>query len=88
MANRLQRANAVLVRGISEAQAINVGTIEVLRNVTAVLVPLSVSVLPNRQRLVPAIDRVVARGYDTAVRLVEAQYDLALSALSRVGTAA
>ena len=88
MANRLQRANTVLVRGISEAQAINLGTIEVLRNVTSVLVPLSVAALPRNERLVPALDRVVARGYDAASRVVSAQYDLALAALDRVGTAA
>lgn len=81
-------ANAAVAEGLRQAKDINLAAIGVLESLTSVLVPLSVSILPGSEELVPTIDTVVHRGFDTLVKVVASQYDFGLSALDQLGTVA
>jgi hypothetical protein len=81
-------AHAAMAEGLRQATDIKLATIEVLKSLTSVLVPLSVSVLPKSEHLVPAIDTVVDRGFDTMVKLVESQYEFGVATLDQLSSAA
>jgi hypothetical protein len=80
------QASTGLEDSLHQAHDINVATIDVLRNLTSVLVPMSVNALPNADTLVPAIDTAVARGYDALLQAVESQYDFAFKALGQLNS--
>lgn len=81
-------ANTAVADGLRQAKDINVATIKVLQGLTSVLVPLSVSMLPNSEKLVPAIDTVVGRSFETVLTVVASQYDFGVAALDQLGSAA
>jgi ABC-type branched-subunit amino acid transport system substrate-binding protein len=81
-------ATTAIAEGLQQAKDINLATLEVLQNLTSVLVPLSVSMLPKSEKLVPAIDTVVDRTFATIVKVVDAQYKLGATALDQLGAAA
>jgi hypothetical protein len=60
-------------------------TNDVVNSITSVLVPLSVFVLPNSEKLIPAIDTVVDRNFDIVTKLVEWQYEFGVAALNQLG---
>jgi hypothetical protein len=64
----------------------NGATTEVLKSITSVLVPLSVFMLPNSEKLVPAIDAVVDRNFDIVTKFVEWQYEFGITALNLLGS--
>ena len=68
----LQTATSSLTESLRQARSIHEDSIEVLRDLTAVLLP------------VPALDGAVQRGFDTLVSVVGSQYDLATSLLERI----
>jgi len=49
---------------------------EVLKSITSVLVPLTVFMLPNSEKLIPAIDTVVDRNFDIVTKFVECSTSL------------
>jgi hypothetical protein len=61
---------------------------EVLKSITSVLIPLSVFMLPNRETLIPAIDKVVDRNFGIVLKVVEWQHELGAAALSHLGSVA
>ncbi|MGA8015445.1 MAG: hypothetical protein WCB85_05960 [Candidatus Dormiibacterota bacterium] len=83
----VEQSKAALVDGVKQAEEITLSSIDVLRAVTALFVPLSVVALPNGDRLVPTLDTVVTRGYEAVSKVVEAEYGFAVAALERVGAA-
>jgi hypothetical protein len=44
--------------------------------------------LPNSEKLIPAIDTVVDRNFDIVTKFVEWQYEFGIAALNLVGSAA
>ena len=87
MAEYTRTANATLAEGLQQAQDIRLATIEVLKSFTSVLVPLTVSMIPQSEKLLPAIDSVVDQGFDAVVKLAEAQYQFGVSALDQLSSA-
>jgi hypothetical protein len=81
-----EQASSGLKDGLRQAHDINVATIDVLRNLTSVMVPISVATLPNADKLVPTIDSAVTRGYDALLKAVEAQYEVAFKALGQLNS--
>jgi hypothetical protein len=81
-------ANAAVAEGLRQVTDIKLATIEVLKSLTSVLVPLSISMLPKSEELVPAIDTVVDRSFDTVVKVVELQYEFGVAALDQLSSAA
>jgi hypothetical protein len=81
-------ATTAVAEGLQQAKEINLATLEVLQNLTSVLVPLSVSMLPKSEKLVPAIDTVVERTFATIVKLVDSQYKFGATALDQLGAVA
>jgi len=81
---------ALYARVSSDRQAkdINLAAIGVLESLTSVLVPLSVSILPKSEEIVPTIDTVVHRGFATLVKVVASQYDFGVSARDQLSNAA
>ena len=79
---------AAVVDRLRQAKEINLAAIGVFESLTSVLVPLSVSMLPNAEQLVPNIDTVVHRSFDTFAKAVESQYELGFAALDQLGSAA
>ena len=61
---------------------------EVVKSITSVLVPLSVFMLPNSEKLIPAIDTVVDRNFDIVTKFVEWQYEFGVSALNQLASVA
>lgn len=80
----LKKANGAVIDGLGQAQDINLGAVEVLRNAASLLVPLSVAVLPQGKQLVPTLDGAVNRAFDVAADMVEAQYSFAADAVRRL----
>ena len=88
MTDYTRTANATAVEGLRQAKDINLAAIGVLESLTSVLVPLSVSILPKSEEIVPTIDTVVHRGFETLVKVVASQYDFGVSALDQLSNAA
>ncbi|MDQ2959629.1 MAG: hypothetical protein M3R48_01050 [Candidatus Dormibacteraeota bacterium] len=80
-------ASDTAIENLQQAKDISLASIEVLKSLTSVLVPLSVSMLPKSQELVPTIDTVVNRSFDTIVKVVESQYKVGTDALHQLGSA-
>jgi len=57
-----------------------------LKSITSVPVPLSVFMLPNSEKLIPAIDALVDRNFDIATKFVEWQYEFGIAALNQLGS--
>ena len=68
----LQNATTSLTESLRQARSIHEDGIEVLRDLTAVLLPL------------PVLDGAVQRGFDAVVSMVGSQYDLAARLLERL----
>jgi ABC-type branched-subunit amino acid transport system substrate-binding protein len=83
-----RNATTAVAEGLEQAKDINLATLEVIQNLTSVLVPLSVSMLPKSDKLVPAIDNVVDRTFSTVVKLVDSQYKFGATVLDQLGAAA
>ena len=81
-------ANTAVTEGLNQAKDISLATIEVFQSLASVLVPLSVSMLPGAEKLVPAIDTVVDRTFDIVVKLVESQYEFGVAGLDQLSSAA
>lgn len=81
------KANAAVADGLRQAKGINLASIEVLQGLTSVLVPLSISMLPRSEEMVPTIDTVVNRTFETVAKVVEAQYGFGFAALDQLGSA-
>ncbi len=77
-------ANDAVAEGLQQAKDISFASIGVLQSLTSVLVPLSVSMLPGSEKLVPTIDTMVDRSFDTVTKVVESQYQFAAAALDRL----
>ena len=80
--------NAAIAEGLEQTTGIKLAATEVLKSITSVLVPLSVFMLPNSEKLIPAIDTVVDRNFDIVTKFVESQYEFGIAALNLVGSAA
>jgi hypothetical protein len=81
-------ATNAVAEGLQQAKDINLASLEVLQNLTSVMVPLGVSILPQSDKLVPAIDSMVERTFATVVKVVDAQYKFGATALDQLGAAA
>ena len=81
-------ANAAVAEGLRQTTDIKLAATEVLKNLTSVLVPLTVSTLPGSEKIVPAIDTVVDRSFDIVAKLVEAQYEFGIAVLNQAKSAA
>lgn len=82
------RVNTAVAEGLQQAKDINLAAIGVLKSLTSVLVPISVSLLPRSEKIIPAIDTVVDRSFDTVVKVVESQYHFGAAALDQLGSVA
>ena len=80
-------ANTAVTDGLNQAKDISLATIGVFQSLASVLVPLSVSMLPGSEKLVPAIDTVVDQTFSTVVKVVEAQYKFGADALDQLVSA-
>ena len=81
-----RNANTAVTESLSQAKELSLATIGVFQSLTSVLVPLSVSMLPGAEKLVPAIDTVVDRTFDTLVKVVESQYQFGAAALDQLNS--
>ena len=81
-------ANDAVGEGLRQITDIKLATTGVLHSLTSLLVPLSVSMLPKSEELVPAIDTVVDRSFDIIVKMVEWQYELGAAAVNQLSSAA
>lgn len=81
-------AKGAIADGLRQAKDINLASLEVFRSLTSFLAPLSVVMLPKSEELVPTIDTVVDRSFDTVVKVVEWQYGIGVAALDQLGSAA
>jgi hypothetical protein len=77
-------ANTAVTEGLNQAKDISLATIGVFQSLASVLVPLSVSMLPGSEKLVPAIDTVVDQTFSTVAKVVEAQYKFGADALDQL----
>lgn len=84
----VSNANAALAEGLLSSKEISLDAVEVLHRLASLLVPVSVAIVPMGQRLVPALDGAVDRGYDILVEAVGLPYDRAVATLDRVARAA
>jgi hypothetical protein len=87
-ADYTRTANAAVAEGLRQTTDIKLAATEVLKNLTSVLVPLTISTLPGSEKLVPAIDTVVDRSFDIIAKVVESQYEFGIAALDHVSSAA
>ena len=83
-----RNATAAIKEGIEQTTEIKLAATEVLKSITSVLVPLSVFMLPNAEKLIPAIDTVVDRNFDMMTKFVEWQQDFGLAAVKQLGSIA
>ena len=79
--------NAAVAEGLDQITEIKLAATEVLKSITSVLVPLSVFMLPNSEKLMPALDTVVDRNFDIVTKFVEWQHEFGIAALNLVGSA-
>jgi hypothetical protein len=86
-ADYTRTANATVAEGLRQTTDIKLAATEVLKNLTSVLVPLTVSALPKSEKLVTAIDTVVDHSFDIVAKLVESQYEFGIAALNQVSSA-
>jgi hypothetical protein len=84
----VSNANAALAEGLLSGKEISLDAVAVLHSFASLLVPISVAIVPNGQRLVPSLDAAVDRGYDILAQAVELPYDRAVATLDRVSSAA
>jgi len=75
--DRLVRGQEQYVDALHQVRDIHLATMDVQRAAAAVLVPLTVAALPNREWVLPALDRTLDGAYDVASSVVRRQYDLA-----------
>jgi hypothetical protein len=87
-ANHTRNANAAIAEGLQRTTEIKLAATDVLKSMTSVLVPLSVFMLPNSEKLIPAIDTVVDRNFDFVTKFVEWQYEFGVAALNQLGSVA
>ena len=87
-ADYTRTANAAVAEGLRQTTDIKLAATEVFKSINSVLVPLSVFVLPNSEKLIPAIDTVVDRNFDMVTKLVEWQYEFGIAALNQLGSVA
>jgi len=80
--------NAAIAEGLEQTTEIKLAATDVLKSITSVLVPLTVFMLPNSEKLIPAIDTVVDRNFDIVTKFVEWQHEFGIAALNLVGSAA
>ena len=84
-ADYTRTATAEIVENLRQTTEIKLAATEVVKSITSVLVPLSVFMLPNSEKLIPAIDTVVDRNFDIVTKLVEWQYEFGVAALNQLG---
>ncbi|TMC46260.1 MAG: hypothetical protein E6J20_21275 [Chloroflexi bacterium] len=84
----LQQASTTFAESLRQARTIHEDSIEVLRDLTAVLLPLGVVAAPGAGRILPVLDDAVQRGFDAIAGAVGSQYDLAGRVLERIVPAA
>ncbi len=77
-------ANDTVAESLQQAKDISLASIGVFQSLTSVLIPLSVSMLPGSEKLVPTIDTMVDRSFDTVTKVVESQYQFAAAAIDRL----
>jgi hypothetical protein len=87
-ADYTRTATAEIAESLRETTEIKLAANEVLKSVTSVLVPLSVFMLPNSEKLIPAIDAVVDRNFDAVTKFVEWQYEFGVAALNQLASVA
>jgi hypothetical protein len=84
-ADYTRTATAEIAENLRQTTEIKLAATEVVKSITSVLVPLSVFMLPNSEKLIPAIDTVVDRNFDIVTKLVEWQYEFGVAALNQLG---
>lgn len=81
-----RNATAAIKEGLEQTTEIKLAATDVLKSITSVLVPLSVFMLPNSEKLIPAIDTVVDRNFDMLSKFVEWQLDFGVAAVNQLGS--
>ena len=80
--------NAAIAEGLEQTTEIKLAATEVFKSITSVLVPLSVFMLPNSEKLIPAIDTVADRNFGIVTKFVEWQYEFGIAALNQLPSVA
>jgi len=80
--------NAAIVEGLEQTEEITLAATDVLKSITSILVPLSVYMLPNSEKLTADIDTVVDRNFGMVTKLIERQYEMGFAALKQLGSVA
>jgi hypothetical protein len=81
-----RNVNAAIVEGLEQTEEITLAATDVLKSVTSILVPLSVYMLPNSEKLTADIDTVVDRNFGMVTKLIERQYEMGFAALKQLGS--
>ncbi|HUZ69865.1 MAG TPA: hypothetical protein VMU65_09155 [Candidatus Saccharimonadales bacterium] len=80
--------NAAIVEGLEQTEEITLAATDVLKSITSILVPLSVYMLPNSEKLTADIDTAVDRNFGMVTKLIERQYEMGFAALKQLGSVA
>ena len=83
-----RNVNAAIIEGLEQTEEITLAATDVLKSVTSILVPLSVYMLPNSEKIVSTIDTVVDRNFGMVTTLIERQYEMGFAALKQLGSVA
>ena len=79
----MSQAQKDLIDGIRQAESIQLAAIDVLRELTALVVSAS-AMVPGGDRWVPALDRAVSSAFGTVTNLVQWQYGMGVRAVEVV----
>jgi hypothetical protein len=83
-----RKVNAAIVEGLEQTEEITLAATDVLKSITSIMVPLSVYMLPNSEKLTSELDTVIERNFDMVTTMIKRQYEIGFSALNQLGSVA
>jgi hypothetical protein len=73
---------------LREAQTLHLATLNLVRDATSAMLPLSATAVPNADRFVTTMDSLLREGFAVAAKAVETQYKFAAEAIERLSPSA
>ena len=83
-----RNVKAAIVEGLEQTEEITLAATDVVKSITSILVPLSVYMLPNSEKVMSTIDTVVDRNFGMVTAMIERQYEIGFAALNQLGSVA
>lgn len=79
--------NTAIVEALEQTEEITLAATDVFKSITSIMVPLSVYMLPNSEKLTTELDAVIERNFDMVTTMIKRQYEIGFAGLKQLGSA-